>query len=510
MRNNRKEKVGKNLFYGFSSQLVLTIIPFISRTVFLKTLGAEYLGIGSLFNSILTVLSLAELGIGNVVVYSLYKPIAEDDRDRISSLVNFYKKVYRLIIFVILIFGLLIFPFLGYIVNLPSSFNNAKYYFLLLLLNTVFSYVNIYKISVIRAYQNQYVISIYTTIGTIAMNLLQIVFLFLTKNYAIYLFIQMVSTLGINYFLSRKAEKDYGFIKNKSNEINKIEQKEIFKNTLSMMKYKIGGVLLNSTDNIYISMFVGTITVGYFNNYIALQSVLNKIVLMIQEAFTPTVGNINAKESYEYKYETFKYLSYLFFYIATVFSVGFYLVASEIIYFWLGVEYILSDFSILALTINFYLPTVLQPVWIFRNTNGLFNRTKNVLLYAAILNIFLSYFLGKYFGLSGIIVATSISRLLTSFWYEPYFLYKDYFIKDRVVDYFINIFKTISIIVFSCTLIQIFCNLFINRLIILILKSILSVMIPSITFFFFYDINLSRKMTTKFNLNNIINLFKRK
>lgn len=453
--NSRIDNVIKNFKYGVGSQVISTLISFVSKTVFIKTLGEDFLGISGLYTSILSVLSLAELGIGNIIIFSLYKPVAKNDKEKIAMLVVFFKKIYLSIAAVILFAGICLIPFLDNIINLEKEVPHLVLYYILYLLNSALSYLFVYKTSVLRADQKQYLISFYTILIQFIASIVQIYFLFISRNFTIYLIIQIIFTFLTNYILSRKAERLYPYINNVGNILPKEDRKRIFIDTKSMMSYKIGGVLLNSTDNLYISMLVNTVSVGYYSNYYTLQAILNKIINMVYEALYTSVGNLNAGDDKKKQENIFNVLILAFTWIGCFFTVGFSLISSDIVRVWIGENYVLPVSDVLALSLNFYLPIILYPIWMFRNTTGLFKETENILFITAFMNLILSYFGGKIFGLSGIILATSISRLSTSFWYEAYVLYRKLFNKS-CLEYLLKVGENI--------LITIVCIVFINKL----------------------------------------------
>lgn len=486
MQKSRVNNVIKNFAFGAGTQVVSTIISFISRTVFIYVLGASYLGISSLYTSILVVLSLAELGVGNVVIYSLYKPVAEENRYKISQLVQFYKKIYLSIATFVFVVGLAIVPFLQNILKLDEHIPNLTLFYILYLLNSVISYLFVYKTSVLRADQKQYVISLYTTLFQLLTCVFQIIVLLIFKSFIFYLVIQILFTFFTNYSISKYVDKLYPYIKNRVNTLSKMEKKKIFSDTKSMMSYKVGGVLLNSTDNMFISAFVSTVTVGLYNNYLMLAGVLNKLINITYESLYASVGNLNASTDRHKQLEIFNVMVLAFLWIGCFTTVGFYSLASEIIAVWIGSQYLINNLALLALSLNFYLPIVLYPIWMFRNTTGIFKETANILLYAALINLILSYILGNQLGLWGILIATSISRLITSFWFEPVILYKKLF-KGTSRKYFVKIITNIVVIVLAIACVELSSVITPDNIIIrIIVKSAICLVIPNLLMLILY------------------------
>lgn len=427
MNQNRTKKSIKNIIYGFAIQILLILINFVSRTIFIRILGSEYLGINGLYTNILTVLSLVELGFGNAIIYSMYKPLANKDEVKITALMNFYKKIYNIIMIIILVFGLAIIPFLQYLINSSLGINSLKIYYVLFLFNTLASYVLAYRISIINADQKMYLVKVYHFWTILLQFILQTIFLLITKNYIIYLCIQIICTLVNNITLGKKAEKMYPYIKSKNVELNQKEKKEIFSNVGATFIQKISGVIVNNTDNILISVMVGTIWVGYYSNYFLIVSAITSILTIIFSSVSASVGNLIAEGNIEKQSNIFSNMVFISFWICGVCSLCSYNLFNDFINLWVGAEYILNLPIVLVIVINFYIMGMLNPIWTFRDTSGLFRDTKWVSLCLAVLNLVLSILMGKLYGLFGILLATSLSRLVTTYWYTPFMLYKKKF-----------------------------------------------------------------------------------
>ena len=216
MTESRTKNSARNACVAIVSKVIYIVMSFICRTVFIKILGTEYLGVNGLFTNILTMLSFAELGIGVAIIYKMYKPIAEDDHEQIKTLIHFYKRAYATIGTVILILGLMVIPFLGSIIkDSPNIKENLSFIYVLFLVNTSISYFFAYKKSIITGHQKEYIINLITLVVTTVLNILQIVFLFITHNYIVYLLLQIIATVTDNVIASKMANKMYPYIKEK-------------------------------------------------------------------------------------------------------------------------------------------------------------------------------------------------------------------------------------------------------------------------------------------------------
>lgn len=450
MSKSRTKNTTRNVSFGMLNQTITLLLSFINRTIFITVLGVEYLGINGIFSDVLMMLSMADLGFGTAMMYSFYKPLAENDQYKVVALLNFYKKVYRIIALSVAILGLSLIPFLENIVTLDRPIPYLEIYYLLFLANTVLSYLLVYKTSIINADQKNYLISKYQMWINLGKTLFQSLFLIITKNYIVYIVIQIIATFSINILASRKADQLYPYIKDSSTKLNRSERKSIFENMKSIFIYKLSGVLLNGTDNILISTMVGTIWVGLYSNYILVIVAINNFVNVLYSSVTASIGNLIVTEKPSKRFEIFQSMQTISLIISSFVTVCLYVLFNDLINVWLGSKFVLNDFILLAIILNLYLGSVVHPIWTYREATGLYMKTKYIMLICAILNILLSILLGKYLGVAGILFASAISRLGTYFWYEPKLLFKEYF-GEKVRKYYIpltlNILITAGLII---------------------------------------------------------------
>ena len=504
--NNNESKTYKsvvNIIFGVGSQVFNLLLSFISRTIFIRLLGAEYLGINGLFTNILTVLSLAELGFGNAIIYSMYKPLVEKDEDKMAALLNFYKKAYNSIAFIVFIVGVLAIPFLKYLVNLPENMKNINVYYFMFLMNTVLSYLFSYKSAILTADQKGYLLQIYSTVIKIVQFILQIAVLILTHNYILYLVIQLLCTLINNVITAIKTNKLYPFIK-KKNQLSSKEKKNIFSNVGAMFIYKVTAIVVNNTDNILISVLVGTISVGYYSNYYLIINSLNTILNTIFSSVYASIGQLNAGDDLKRKYTIFKFVDLCGFIIFGVCTICLVFLMNDFIFLWIGNEYLLDNWTELAIIINFYMAGILNPVWMYRDTTGLFRDTKLISILNCILNLILSIILGKIIGMFGILIATAISRLLTTFWYNPYMLFKKFF-KKKPSEFFKNQILQVVEILFVCLILSV-----INKILFKEMTIFIFIVKALITFFVSLGLIVIlnyRKEEFKYLYENIIKKF---
>lgn len=418
-----------NAITGSLMQVVNVILGFISRTIFIYLLNIDYLGVNSLYTNILTVLSFAELGIGSAIVFSLYKPIADKDKSKIQALMKFYKNAYRLIGFSIFILGLCIIPFMGYIIkDVPDIKENLILIYILFLTNTSVSYFFSYKKTLITATQNDYIVQIYTRFFQFLQVALQSVFLLLTHNYVLYLIIHIICTIVLNIALSVKANKLFPYLKEKNkNILDKEETLSIFDNVKALFVYKFGSVILNGTDNIIISSIINVGTVGVASNYTMLISNITNIIGGAINSLTASVGNLSVHGDKEQIKSVMHQLLLICIWLYGFVSIGFFALAYDFIVLWIGKEYLLDQMVVFSILFSIYVNGVQYAAYTFRTTQGLFVQSRWVPLISAVINIILSLWWGKIFGLAGIFIATGISRICTTTVVDPWLVYKNNF-----------------------------------------------------------------------------------
>lgn len=429
MSENRSVKSTRNMLTGFLSKTFNMLLTFVSRTVFIKVFGVEILGINGLFANVLAFLCLADLGFSTAMTYSYYKPIADNDTDKIAALNRFYKKVYLCIAAGIAVIGLVLIPFLKYIINLEQEVDHLYIYYLLTLANTVVSYLFVYKTTVLYAHQEGYIVTKYNMIMSTVSVIAQIILMLIFKNYILYLSVSVIFTVINNFYVSHVTDKRYPFI-NKKVKLEQEDKKGIFGNMGSIFLYKVSSVLMNSTDNIIISKLIGTVTVGFYSNYLTVINMLSSYITILFTSMTASIGNLMVKESEEKQYRIFKNIQVISAWCCIAICPCVYALINDFIIVWIGEKFLIDDLTVIAVVINFFLICILNPIWIFREAAGIYRKTKYIMVICAAINIVLSVIMGKMIGLSGVIFASAISKLLTYIWYEPIILFRDYFKKS--------------------------------------------------------------------------------
>ncbi len=472
----------KNSITAFVTNMFSCLIAFIAQAFFVRILGAEYLGLNGLFTNILTMLSFFELGIGSAIVYNLYKPIADNDEQKIKSLMFFYKKAYNFIALAVFVVGLAITPFIKFIVGEITIDINIYLVYILFLLSTVSSYIVVYKRSFIIANQQNYIINLIHMSYLILLNVFQIIIIYFTKNFYLYLVIKILCQLLENIFINIIANKKYPYLKaiSSKNRLDNKTEKDIYSRVKALILHKVAGVLVNGTDNIIISYFLGIVTVGLYSNYLIITNAVNTIFNQVITSATASVGNLLIEDDYKKRFDIFKKMRFVNFWISTFTSVSILVIIQPFISIWLGSEYLIAFGVVCVIVFNFFQKMQRNTYATFKDSAGIWKEDKFVPLVEASLNIIFSILCLKIFGLAGVFLGTIISGLALWCYSYPKFVYKNLF-KRSYMNYaketlgYISIFILIAVSTYS------FSTLFVveNLLLQLVINTSICILIPN-------------------------------
>lgn len=399
---------------GSVARVMTLLLSFISRTLFIKYLGDACLGVNGVFLSVFQMLSLAELGIGEAITFYLYKPVAENDRGKIASLIRFYRMCYRIIGAVILLLGICLMPFIQNIINLENDIPyNLQVLFVLYLLNTAIPYLFFsYPQTVLVAHQKQYIISTTNAIFSIVQFLFDVMSLVLLRNFLAYLIMRLCVAILQNIVLMVIALRRYPYIRdNNAEKIDKSTLKVMLSDVYSIFVVRTAAQLFTSTDNIIISVILGTELVGINSNYVMITTAMMGFISTFIYACSASVGNLYATESKEKTEQLYNTIDYITFCISFFSAVCFFTLVNPLIELVWGASFKLSTYSVLLISSNFYIPISLYALFCFRQSMGLFKAYRYNQLFAAIVNITLDFILGKWLGIDGIFIATTVANL---------------------------------------------------------------------------------------------------
>lgn len=452
----RTEKVIRNIFYDYLGNILTIIIGFISKTVFIYTLGQEYLGLSGLFTNVLTVLSLAELGVGSAITFELYKPLADKNNQLLYNLMKFYKKAYQIIGWVILGVGIIFIPFLKYVINFETNVDiDYTALYILFLLNSVFSYwFNAYKATILIASQQKYLTKKIEYVLVIIQTIIQMFVLFAWKSYFIYLIVGIFRSVVQNYLVARKADSVFPFLKKKQEVCLEYDtKKRIYKNIYAMSLYKVSGVVVNSTDNIIISTFISTNVLGKYSLYNYIIMSIKSFLAIIFDSFVAAIGDFNATETDDKKKKIFDTIFFLSFILYGMVAIGLMQVSSVFISLWAGSAYVMKNSTVTLMVVAFLIAGLENATYIFRTGCGLYNVAKYRPVFSAVINLVVSIILVKSIGINGVFIGTIVSRMLTYWLVDPQVVYR-HILHASVLEYYMTYFKYMALLLISTIAVQ--------------------------------------------------------
>lgn len=426
---SRKENALYSSVAGLTQQLLSIICAFIFRTFFLHVLSREYLGIEGLFSNLIQFFSLAELGIGTAIIYRMYKPFADKDVDKIEAYLNFYKIAYHGIALVVFILGVSIYPFLKYIIHMeeiPSNVDITLVYFLFLI-QSVSSYLFIYKQSLYIANQQSYIIAIYNTLINVISTIVKILILYITFDYVFTLTSSILITLIFNFLFNMYIDRYFSLANRYKNKLSRAEIKSIVNDTFGLLCHNIGSVVVNGTDNIVLSAFISLSAVGMYDNYTIIVRGIFGIINKALQSFIPSIGNLNCKYDKSKVYDVYLRVLFVNLWISSFSTICLYCLLNRFIYIWLDSTYIFNKEIVMSICILFYIQASRLTSNSFISGCGLFMKDKIRPLIESLLNIIISIWLANQIGIAGVIIGTIVSGVVTYYWREPYLLIKEIF-----------------------------------------------------------------------------------
>lgn len=411
------------------------ILRFALRTAFIYSLSQEYLGLSGLFTNILSLLSLAELGIGTAITFSLYKPLAENDEKKLAILMRLFKRAYIAVGGSVLVAGTLLTPFLGFFISGMPDVPHIQAIYLLFVVNSGISYFYSYKSSYVIANQKRYVVTNNTYLLNTLCAICQIISLLLFGNYILYLAIQIAFTVISNIRISLIADKMYPVLKAKSNGVLDGDTKHtILENIGAMVFHKIGQVIVFSTDSILLSKMFGLLIVGIYSNYTMIINALEGILSQFFSAIAASIGNLCADSDKRHQNDIFYVVFFLNFWMFSFSTIAVGILMQPFIKVWIGDGYLMTAECVTFIVINFYLKGMRQTTITFDTSYGLMRHYKYMPVPECIINLGMSIVLAYILGPVGILAGTTMSTIFAPLWIEPRTLFK-YGLKTSIRKY---------------------------------------------------------------------------
>ena len=437
-QKSRTEYSVMNTTVAFFAQAAAILMGFFTRVVFTHTLSEGYVGINGLFTDILNILSLSELGVGTAIIFALYEPIARHDIKKQKILMRMFRNFYRVTAVVVLIVGLLLIPWLETLMKNRPDVKHLILIYLLYLLNSMVSYLLVYKKTLIDAHQMNYLTVLNHNGFLIIQDICQIIILITTGNFILFLVAAVVCTITANIVMSRKADELFPYLKETCRERLSVEdRKKIFNNIKAMFMHKLSDVVVNNTDNLLISGFVGVISAGIYSNYYLVIGSVRQVLQQAMQGVAASVGNLGATEDGEKVHKIYRELFFIGQWLFGFAGICLFELLNPFVELSFGKQYLFTPDIVLILCINFFINGTRRAMIIFKESMGLFWYDRYKAVVEAILNLVISLFLVNQLGVVGVFLGTFCSTVMTSVWVEPYVLYKYRFGKSPI-DFFVN------------------------------------------------------------------------
>lgn len=487
MRIERTRNASRNIAWGIIERIFSILLPFITRTILIKILGAEYLGLNSLFTSILSVLSISELGIGTAIVFSMYKPIAEDDKDTICALLNIYRKIYIAIGSVILILGLAILPFLPKLIkgDVPADVNLYILYGIHLFDTVIGYYLFSYKAAIFSAHQRNDLISKRGAIINLIGSGLRIALLLYYKQYYAYALVLPFITIGTNIANAYLANKLFPELRCRGT-ITDEQKAGIKKRLVGLLSFKIYGVIFTSVDSIVISAFLGLVPLAVYNNYYYIQTSIVGFLTILTASITAGVGNKMITNTVDDNYVDFKNFTFMNGWICSWCAVCLTCLYQPFMKLWVGDGLLFSFDTMVLMVLYFLIPRITSLTYTYREAAGLWWEDRFRPLVSAIVNLIINICLVKIIGMNGVIISTLLCSVFINIPWGSIVLFRNYF-KRRPTEYFRDIVFYLLVTVVVSGITYMTCSLLPDgKWILLFLKAFICCIIPNVLFFLVY------------------------
>ncbi len=488
MQEGRTKNTTRNIGWGFFEKIIQTILPMVTRTLIVHLIGEKYMGLSSLFTSIISVLNLADLGFGVAITYTMYKPIAEHDDEKLCAILNYYKKVYRIIGLVVCVIGLAIMPFLSYLINdeVPADVN-IYLLFGIYLTNTVLSYwLFAYKKSLLQAYQRNDIKTKISTALLICQYGLQILVLLAWDNYYAYVIVLPLITLLGNICTAIVTQKMYP---------NVLCRGVIPKEATKGIKKQVGGAFIgrvcsvtrNSLDSLFISATMSLTAVTIYSNYYMILSAVHNMLNVFTTSMVGGVGNSIAKESEEKNYRDFGKFTFLYSWISGWCACCMLCLYQHFMNIWMGEALMLPFGTMVLFCIYLYVMSASDIKNVYYSARGLWWEGKWRSIIELILNVILNLVGVYFFGVFGIVLATIITMVLVNFLYGAKILFKNYFKNQSMKRYLLKQLAYLCVVASVSALTYLVCALLPSEgILFLLVKAAICLVLPNLLFYIAY------------------------
>ncbi len=478
---SRLEKSTKTIAFNFLNSALSSILGLVSRTVFINVLGKEYLGLAGLLSNVLGFLSISELGIATAIGFSLYKPLANKDNATVSALMSLYRKAYAVIAGIVFVAGIGLFFFLDFFIPPTEQPYGTSVAYFAFLISSVSGYLFSYKTTLISSDNQSYRLGPIIAWTSILQTTCQIIALLLTKDYVVYIIVQIACGILRMVLQNRFITKNYPQIDFRSKQkLDKETTHQIKRNIGGLMVAKIGDYLVNSTDNMIITKLVSLAATGIYSNYLLIRDLINGFIATVFGGISASLGNVVAVESDKRKLEVFETLMFSAFFVYSFEAVCFLCLFNPFIgEIWLGEEYLFDMPTVAVIVLNNFLTGLRIPLIHMKSAAGKYMEDAWVPFGFAAINLVASIILAKHYGIMGVFLGTIIGSLLTADWYRPIVIYKHVF-HVSVWKYFSKFVLYVALGLAYMTTAYLLCELIQTQYVLanFILKAIIAACLP--------------------------------
>lgn len=438
-----KKKSLLNVSVSTLSKVIMLTVAILVRRYVIRYLGNGVNGLNSLFINLIDVLSLAELGVGEAITFCLYRPIVENDADKTNAIYNSLRRIYNYIALTVMVIGLSMMPFLN---ELAKDYQNIDVQlqipFMLMLFSTCITYLYGPESALLSAHKKHYVVTAIFAGGRILQYILQIFALIITRSFTCFVAVRVISALCQWLTTRALAIKQYSYLMDGKNRIDKNTAREIRKNVGAMFLHKVGAVFVGSTDSILISAFVGMEMLGKYANYTTIMTSMTGVIGMLFVPLTAVIGHLYLDADKNVFRRYFNFFHGFNLCVGIFFFLGYYSVIDGLINILFGTNLEVQKMVKVVITMNYFIQFTRKASLLFRDATGMFYSDRWKSLVEGIVNLILSWILVRNLGIIGVLVATMITNICICLIVEPYILYK-YVFKSSSLKYYIRNYASI-------------------------------------------------------------------
>ncbi|MDY0100376.1 MAG: hypothetical protein WCZ47_04435 [Bacilli bacterium] len=498
-----RKKALRNIITSVLTKSITIVLMLFAQRALIKNIGNEANGLYSLFASVIGFLSVAELGIGSAITFSMYEPVANGKKDVVSAIYKIYKKIYFIVGAIILVAGVGIMFAVPYLASDESGIFNIRLNFLIYLLSVVLTYTFHFKKSFIGAFRDNYKNDITLFVGKVVQVLIQVIVSRYYNLLEIYVFALFIGNLVESLLTHIVFAKKYKSFLTNNTILEKVVKQDIIKRIKAMFMHKIGGLLVSTLNGIVISAVISVVILGYYSNYVLITAGLSSVIILLFSSLTSVVGHLFVKKDSETMYKYFKTFYILNYFIGFLFFLGFLAIGDQLVSLLFGPQLVMERYFIIALTLTTFTTFMRQSSLLFKDAAGNFYYDRYKPLYEGIINIALSLLFVHFFGVVGVLIATILTNLFICHIVEPYIVFK-YSLKMSskkyyLINYSLVLLFGLTIIIFELINFSIE-NLYLD----ILANGFLSVVVTCVVSIFLYLISPTIRESLKLIKDNFL------